>query len=333
MMSGDDELQRVVWRSVLDQQDYERGRLLGALDEPALGQLYENVQRVLPSKDDPPWSGGTVTPDMSARRMRDHIPGILAARATEAGCRELLRLASALPEQATGLRWTYREAVTNVRRNLWLPPAPDAVKRVLTHTDARLLHSEDDLLELVLESLDRLQTKLTGQALPAVETLWHWEGAGQGRNNFRPKDEEALSDDIARWLDDDIGPTAGVVVAREVQPRRGKRTDITVESAPPAAGGGFERFTVVIEVKGCWHAEVRTALRTQLADDYLRPHGLRTGVYLVGWFVCTRWGNAINKLASADIAAARAELEAMAADFTDGTSDLRIAPVLLDCTF
>lgn len=333
MMSDDEELQRVVWRSVLDQQDHGRGRLFGALDEAALALLYENVQRVLPSKDDPPWRGGNITPNMSARRMRDQIPSTLAARATEAGCRELLRLATALPDQSTGLRWTYREAVTNIRRNLWQPPSPDAVKRVLAQSHARLLNSDDDLLELVLESLGRLQTKLTAQMLPAAETLWHWDGAGQRRTNFRPKDEESLSDDIARWLTDDIGPSAGVVVGREVQPRRGRRTDVLVEAAPPAVGGGFEKFTVVIEVKGCWHAEVRTALRTQLADDYLRPHGWRCGIYLVGWFVCPRWAQAKSHLNSATAQAARAELDALSLDFADGKSDLRIAPCLLDCTF
>lgn len=333
MMKDDEELQRVVWRSVLDQLDHGRGRLFEALDEAALGLLYENIQRVLPSKDDPPWSGGHVTADMSARRIRDHIPSLLAARATEAGCRELLRLAAALPELSTGLRWTYREAVTNIRRNLWHPPLPDAVKRVLAQPGARLLNSDDDLLELVLESLGRLQTKLTAQVLPAVEDLWRWDGSGNARKKFQAKDEEALSDYIARWLSDDIGQTAGVVVGREVQPRRGFRTDVIVEAAPQIGSGGFENFTVVIEIKGCWHAEVRTALRTQLADDYLRPHGLRCGVYLVGWFVCERWATAKNHLASSTTAEARAEVEAFGVDFVDSKSDLRIASYLLDCTF
>ena len=279
------------------------------------------------------WTGGTVTSEMSARRIRDSIPSMLAAQATETACRELLRLAIALPDQSTGLRWTYRNALTNVRRNLWLPPAPDEVKRVLAHPCARLLRSEEDLLELVLESLARLQVHLTGRALPAVEDLWRWEGSGNSRTNFRPKDEESLSDYVARWLTDDIGPTSGVVVGREVQPRRGLRTDVIVETAPPGIGGGFEQLTVVIEVKGCWHAEVRTALRTQLADDYLRPHGLRCGIYLVGWFLCTRWEKAANKLASTDIAEARAELNALAADLGDSANDLRIVPLLLDCIF
>lgn len=333
MMRDDSELGRVVWTTVLEQQDYARGHLLSALSEEQLGCVYENVQCVLPSKNDPPWIGGDVTSEMSARRIRDRIPNILTGRATEAGCQELLRLATVLPYQSTGLRWLYRDAVTNVRRNLWQPLAPNDVHRMLAKPDARMLQSDDDLLELVLESLARLQTRLTAKVHPAVEDLWRWAGSGNNRTDFRPKDEEALSDYIARWLAADLGPASGVVVGREVQPRRGLRTDVFVEAAPSATGGGFERFAVVIEVKGCWHAEVRTAIRNQLADDYLRPHGLRCGVYLVGWFLCPRWSKSVCKLSATDAEAARAELYALAIDFTDGAADVRIAPVLLDCTF
>ena len=70
-------------------------------------------------------------------------------------------------------------------------------------------------------------------------------------------------------MSEDIGPSAGVVANREVQPRRGKRTDVVIEAALPNSREGFDKLAVVIEVKGCWHSEVRTALKTQLVDDYL----------------------------------------------------------------
>ena len=334
LLDADDELARAVCEELCHRMDMERKDMLAQLSEPALADFCLLLHRLFPAASDPPSRrSGFVCASDSARQTRDSIPGILAARATEAGCHELLRLATALPDQSTGLRWTYRNAVTNVRRNLWQPPAPEAVKHVLAQPGARLLHSEDDLLELVLESLTRLQTRLTGQVLPAVEDLWRWDGSGNRRKDFRPKDEEALSDYIARWLMGEIGPAAGVVVGREVQPRRGLRTDVIIEAAQPAANGGFEKFNVVIEVKGCWHTEVRTALQTQLAEDYLRPHGLRCGIYLVGWFICARWKNVTNKLSSTDVVTARTELESLAADFAAVASDLRIEPFLLDCTF
>lgn len=334
-LETDENFARSVFGEVCYGMDDERKEVLAQLSEQELAEFCLLLHQLYPVSGDPPRNsrGGFVSQEECARRVRGQIPGILAARASEEACAALLYLTNALPSQTTWFRLIYRDAVVNVRRILWQPPSPDAVKRMLAQPRARLLNSDDDLLELALESLGRLQTKLTAQMLPAVEDLWRWDGSGNARTKFQPKDEEALSDYIARWLADDIGPAAGVVVGREVQPRRGLRTDVIIEAAPPAAGGGFEKFTVVIEVKGCWHGEVRTALRTQLADDYLRPHGLRCGIYLVGWFVCARWAGAKNHLASATTAAARAEIEAFAVDFSDGKSDLRIAPCLLDCTF
>lgn len=264
--------------------------------------------------------------------MRGQIPGILAARATEAGCRELLRLASTLPEQSTWLRWTYRDAVQNVRRNSGTRLTPETVTSVLKNRHARLLNCDDDLLELVLESLERLQKTLTGQTLPALEDLWCWEGRGNHRRDFCPKDEEALSDYIARWLSSDIGSSAGVVVGREMQIRRSRKTDIFLE-AVSAGEGGFKKLTVIIEVKGCWHREVKEALRTQLAEDYLRPHGLRCGVYLVGWFVCDRWKKPENKLASSDFESAQGELAATSSKFHASNPEFQIETFLLNCTF
>lgn len=333
-LASDDELARAVSEKVLFGVDVQGGDLFAQLNERGLADFYLLLHKLFPVSSDPPRpQGGFLSARDSVRHTRDNIPSVLAARGTEEGCRQLLRLAGLLPDQATGLRWTYRDAVTNVRRNLWRPPLPEAVNRLLSQPKTRLLQSEDDLQELVLESLARLQLHLTGQVLPAVEDLWRWEGGGNARHSFRPKDEEALSDYIARWLTNDLGPSAGVVVGREVQPRRGLRTDIYVEAVASQASGLFEKFTVVVEVKGCWHLEVQTALRTQLAEDYLRGHGLRCGIYLVGWFACERWNDTVNKLASDDIPTARLELETIAAEFADGLSDLRIAAVLLDCTF
>jgi hypothetical protein len=203
---------------------------------------------------------------------------------------------------------------------------------MIGRADARIVSSEEDLLELVMESLDRLQHQLTNQSLPRAEDLWHWDGAGLRRSKFRPKDEEALSDYVARWLTGDVGPSAGVVVNREVQPRRGARTDVIVEASSPGSQGNFDKLTIVIEVKGCWHATVRTGLETQLVDGYLKVHGWRCGIYLVGWFVCPQWETPKNKLQSATAVDAATELDALAAGFDGINSQFHVRTFLLDCT-
>jgi len=45
----------------------------------------------------------------------------------------------------------------------------------------------------------------------------------------------------------------------------------------------------MIEVKGCWNADWPTAMRSQLADDYMAASGLTHGLYLLGWFDSDAW--------------------------------------------
>lgn len=67
----------------------------------------------------------------------------------------------------------------------------------------------------------------------------------------------------------------------------GEITDIHVD-AVSADQEPVDRITTVVEVKGCWNPELRTAMRTQLRDRYLRGTE-NTGIYCVGWFQCDAW--------------------------------------------
>jgi len=333
LFNADDALARSVIGKVCYGFDFNQRGLFKDVSEPAMGDFFLTLHRLYPPASDPPdRSDGNVSEADCAIRARGQIPKMLAARGTEAACLELLRLATALPDEATWLRWSHMEAVTNLRRTLWRPTLPQDVRSILESSRARLLTCDDDLLELVIESLDRLQRRLTAQALPAAEDLWRWDGGGLNRTNFRPKDEEALSDYIARWLTEDIGPSAGVVVNREVQPRRGSRTDVIVDATIMGADDDFEKLTVVVEVKGCWHAAARTGLKTQLVDGYLQVHGWRCGIYVVGWFVCPQWENPKNHLGTATPTEGAAELARLASEFDGITSGFRVETYLLDCT-
>lgn len=41
--------------------------------------------------------------------------------------------------------------------------------------------------------------------------------------------------------------------------------------------------------KGCWNAELFTAIETQLCNDYPRRLGAPLGIYWVGWFYKAKW--------------------------------------------
>ena len=273
---SDECLGRAVLTRMCDNIDMNQRDNRKQFSDSTIGELHLAIRHWFPPSSDPPYRSGEMTSDDVVRRIRGKLPQMLAERATESGCRELLRLSEAVPaEEATWLRWIYKDAVTNIRRNLWQPPSIVAVKKILDQADARLLTCDEDLLDLVVESLDRLQIRLKQQSLPQAEVLWRWSGSGNNRFDFKPKDEEAISDYIADWLSTDIGPRSGVVVNREVQPRRGSRTDIYVEAFAPDEESSLKKLTVIIEVKGCWHSNVCTGLENQLVKGYLEQHGWR----------------------------------------------------------
>jgi hypothetical protein len=261
-----------------------------------------------------------------------------ALRRTDDACRELDRLAQVLSRQRGWLRRCYLDALRAKRRNLWTPPDPVIVGTLLDNASARMISDEHDLLEVVLESLDRFQHRLTKGQPPMATLLWNYTGSGNRRKDFRPKDEEDISDFIANWLRDDLSPTAKVVIGREVQPRRGQRTDIRVDAIPCCPAGVTARpLTIVIEVKGCWHPAVRTAIRTQLVEDYLINNGLTHGIYLVGWFVCERWNVQKSRrrtcLKSRTYADACSEVQELAHPFAGEHAEVFVKGVCLDCRF
>jgi hypothetical protein len=187
-------------------------------------------------------------------------------------------------------------------------------------------------MEVVLESLNRLQVALTTSTLPRSEDFWHWDGADTQRRNFRHKDEAFLSNYVARWLDNDLRQR-GIIIGREVQLRLGQRTDIYVTAVAEASDSSITSVTVVIEVKGCWNASVHTALSEQLVGDYLRLNAHTHGIYLVGWFVCEKWHNSKNKLASKTFADAQQEVERLAAEYDGLANPDRVSTVVLDCGY
>jgi hypothetical protein len=138
--------------------------------------------------------------------------------------------------------------------------------------------------------LSRLDATLHGE-LTAAKYLWNSK-----KGDSWPKDEQDLSDYVAKHLREDLG-SRGIIVNREVQIRRGpvghsgQATDIHVDTAVRRETQDIcEAVSAIIEVKGNWHRDLRTAMRTQLRDRYLKENLCRDGIYLVGWFSCTNWG-------------------------------------------
>jgi hypothetical protein len=106
-------------------------------------------------------------------------------------------------------------------------------------------------------------------------------------------------------------------------------------SAPSTVSGAQEisDLTVIIEVKGCWNIGVRTALKSQLVEDYLQKNGWTHGIYVVGWFVCDRWKQQESNLNSARFEDTAKEMDDLATLYDGVKSAFRVKAVCLDCRF
>ena len=142
--------------------------------------------------------------------------------------------------------------------------------------------------------------------------LWNENG------EYSHKDENRFSDYIKSHLEEDLNQR-GIVINREVEIRRGggstpgERTDIHVDAVlNNPKGTTFDIIKTVIEVKGCWHKEILTAMKTQLLDRYLEESDCRHGLYLVGWFYCEKWDPRGKTAQKVDIKELRMQLDSQA---------------------
>jgi hypothetical protein len=172
---------------------------------------------------------------------------------------------------------------------------PDALLAFLADPGKRVIRSADDLADLVVESLGRLQHHLQGE-LAQAWALWNEAAPGpRGKPKNRPEEESRISSYVAVFLRNDL-EGRGLVVNREVQvvqrkPKGlGERLDLHVEAFwRYEAGERYDLLRVPIEVKGCWNGELFTAMESQLYGQYMTALGASHGIYLVGWFDPRDW--------------------------------------------
>jgi hypothetical protein len=153
-----------------------------------------------------------------------------------------------------------------------------------------IVENADQLLDVVIASLMRLQQKFRGETPRAVQL---WSPPTDGRR--RPHDENYISDYLKGHLEDDLRDRH-LIVKREVEIRRGaggapgERTDLYVDAFVPGSDGHpTDVISIIVEVKCQFHTGFKTSMKTQLADRYLRDNRCRHGLYLAVWLLCSQW--------------------------------------------
>jgi predicted NACHT family NTPase len=259
------------------------------LSDEQLTGLYIWMEIQFPHADDP-----RNTVSFGERPIigiwRDSILTSLTNRGTYQACEGIRKIMKEFPK----LDWLERhlyESQILTRKQTWKAFAVKEILEITKHRNKHLVQNEQQLLDVLVESLKRLESRLRGK-IPASRDIWDLNPA---THEFRPIDENAFSDYVKRHLDDDL-VKKGIIVNREVRIHKGERTDLHVDAiAKDDEEEIFKKLTVIIEVKGCWHKELYKAMREQLAGKYLSDNPCNAGIYLVGWFNCNSWDKNDNR--------------------------------------
>jgi predicted NACHT family NTPase len=308
LIQEDEKFGREIFERVA-QENYRSNCIGQQLNEAHLAILYVWLQHQYPTAEDPIHKDAYfVGPRDRIVNLRNSIINQLKNRGTYDACEAIKLMRKELPQE-DWLKWTLYEAEIIFRQRTWAPPDPKAIMKLAKSHSSYFVQNGEQLLEVLIDSLKHLQEKLQGETPRAID-LWNENG------DYTPKDENRFSDYIKSYLDEDL-KHRGIVINREVEIRRGggstpgEITDIHVDAVSNNPNETkINIIKVVIEVKGCWHKEILTAMKTQLLDRYLKESDCRHGLYLVGWFYCEQWDKRGKKARKNNIEELRRELDA-----------------------
>ncbi len=297
------------------------------LTENQLVDLYLWLVRRYPYSEDPDrMRSHFVTPRENIGQWRDSLLRQLSKMGTLEACEGLHRVVGELPELELA-KYMLVNALKTYCNESWKPTEPEHILELLKNQEKRLVESGDQLVEVLLESLKRLEKKLHDET-PASRDIWDLVD----RNNmlYRPIREDELSDYVKRHFSEDIGKR-GIVLGRNTRIHGGRdETDIHVD-ARKEKDAFFEPVSAIIEVKGCWNQDIRTSMKSQLKDRYLKDNNCTHGIYLIGWFICDCWDkndSNFKKSQKISIEEAREWYSAQASELSD--SNIHIEAFVLD---
>jgi len=239
--------------------------ILDNINEENLAELFIWIYGQFPMVEDTPFNG--MARFFSSRdfisEFRENIISVLESRGNFESVSSLQRIYLEIPTIRDYLSFRILRAQEFARIRTWEPPKPYELFKLFQNPNARLILSGDQFLNVLKESLIRLENKLQGRGgyIPASLNLWHY----RGDRRFRPVYEEDFSDYLKNHFLDDL--TSDIIIHREVVIDPSSRTDIFINLINNEANLEENRIiSVIIEVKGSWHNELDTAMETQLYE-------------------------------------------------------------------
>ena len=156
----------IVWPAMQVDEDFGKEVILGIctdyesmglrLNEDQLADLYVWLTRRFESPIHPSgrahWVGSLEHIDM----WRNAIIQLLIHRGSIRACEAVKRLQRELPE-LDWLKWVYVDAQAQTRRATWVPARPQDIMKLAADRELRLVQSGDQLIQVLVESLERFQ--------------------------------------------------------------------------------------------------------------------------------------------------------------------------------
>ena len=264
-------------------------RLADSLVTHQKGELAEVLIELFPPETDREGDGAhSVTPEDSARTLRmqliSHLVGLEDADAVTA----LRRLEARFADRYAWLALAKSEAERALRLSRWSPFSIGVVADVLGAAAARLMRSDDDVVDGIECALENYERALNRDGGESPEDLWNTAKD----TTPTPKAEEHVSSKLcaavrAYFQEHAITADREIEIHRRKVPRSsggepGSEVDILVQTPARATVSG-DAIRVPVEVKLSGNDDARTAVRTQLAERYMPQLGASYGVYVVVW--------------------------------------------------
>ena len=267
--------------------------LLESLLTPQAGELAEVLIELFPfstDREDDPYH--YVTPDGAARRLRDELLQRLAML-EEADAVTALRRLERRFDRCAFLRLLRSDAERGLRLSSWTPFSVSVVADVLSAAAARLMRSEDDVIDGIECALEDYEAALTRDGGESPEDLWNTAKEATPTPKAEAHVSSKLCGAVRAYFRD-----CAIAADREAEIHRrqvassrggepGSELDILVQ-APARGTVSGDAIRVPIEVKLSGNDEARTAVRAQLAERYMPQLGASHGVYVVVWMSLPR---------------------------------------------
>jgi hypothetical protein len=306
--AGPEQVKTEVWRTFFGSEslrkqfiedlvfeDRPQHRTLASLPDRDLVELFEYMEAIYPSSEDPPFESGwhSIRSRESIADYRDAIPNNLANRSSWEAVNLLRNLAVAYPDNRR-VGFALAEARESARVASRPTPRVEDLLQIALTPSLRIVDSPQALQNAIIESLARLQIALKGSP-PKAAGWWNnpWVTDQRALNRGEapaPKWEKDISDEVVLHIREDL--KSRIVAHREIEDRRRNIVDILIDAVAPQSVGKNDIITVPCEVKGCWNEDLYTSMESQLYERYLKQSGYSHGVYLVVFFDCDRWWRA-----------------------------------------